>query len=251
MGAVRAVALTRCFGGAVDFQRGRWEAAERKLRESVRLYRSIGGAFGEAIALQRLGVLLTARGNIAGALGAIEEGVVAGERAVLRSHCLTRLYAARARNRLAAGDHRGAAESVAAGAETGSRHGRCVTCNALLLPEVVRVALGEGAIERARIASGELERIASQFGSRAWRAMAAQSSARVAGRDRGGWQEAFNGFEQAAALFGEIEYPYEAARCRLAQADLLRDRGEQAQADDLLAQVLQAMETLGAAGIEH
>ncbi|MBI2213849.1 MAG: hypothetical protein HYU52_09390 [Acidobacteria bacterium] len=248
---MRAVALARCFGGAVDFQRGRWSSAEQKLRESVQLYRSIGGAFGEAIALQRLGVLLTARGDVAGALGVIDEGVVAGDRAVLRSHCLTRLFAARARNRLAAGDHRGAAESIRAGEETGSRHARCVTCNALLLPEIVRVALGQGDGKRARVAADELGRVAAQYGSRAWRAMAWQSEARVEARSATGTERALDRFESAAALYEEIDYPYEVARCRLAQSELLRARGDDVRAATLHQVASGILAALGAAGIEH
>src|SRR3970040_821714 len=102
MGAPRAVALCQCFNGALEFQAGRWIEAELVLRESVKLYREIGTASGEALALQRLGTLLTARGQLDEAMILFEEGVIAAERAIMRAHCLTRLYASMTRNRLMA-----------------------------------------------------------------------------------------------------------------------------------------------------
>src|SRR5712692_1727660 len=130
MGAPRAIALCRCFGGALDFQVGRWAEAEAALREAVGLYREIGAASGESLSLQRLGVLLTARGRLDQALASLEEGTLAAERAILRSHCLTRVHASTVRNRLAAGDLDAAQRSLAEGRATASRHGNCLTCNA-------------------------------------------------------------------------------------------------------------------------
>src|SRR5207248_3556124 len=104
MGALRAVALCRCFGGALHFQNGKWEDATSDLVEAIDLYRKLGGASGESLSLQRYGVLLTAQGKLDHAMTSFDEGVFAAERATMRSHCLTRLYASMARNRLAAND---------------------------------------------------------------------------------------------------------------------------------------------------
>ncbi len=150
MDAPRARALCRCFGGFLDFQRGRWARADSSLREAVAIYRRIGSASGEALSLQRLAVLLTARGEIDPAMAALDEGVFAAERAIMRSHCLTRLYASMARNRLAAQEVASAAEFIQAGIEAARRHGSCLTCNALLLPETVRVHLATGRKTEAR-----------------------------------------------------------------------------------------------------
>src|SRR5262245_1753350 len=108
MSAPRAIALCQCFNGALEYQAGHWQEAETALEESIRLYRQIGAASGEALACQRLGVLQTAGGRLDEALAVLEEGVVAAERALMRAHCLTRLYAAMARNRLAADDREAA-----------------------------------------------------------------------------------------------------------------------------------------------
>jgi tetratricopeptide (TPR) repeat protein len=64
MGAPRALALCRCFGGALEFQLGRWKEAESSLREAVALYRDLRAASGDALSQQRLGVLLTAKGQL-------------------------------------------------------------------------------------------------------------------------------------------------------------------------------------------
>ena len=77
MGAPRAIALCRCFDGALEFQAGNWEAAEAALRESVQMHRDIGAASGEALACQRLGVLLTEQGRLEEGKVILEEGLIA------------------------------------------------------------------------------------------------------------------------------------------------------------------------------
>jgi hypothetical protein len=162
MGAPRAIALCRSFGGFLRFQLGDWAQAESELREAIALYRETGSASGEALSLQKLGVLLTARGEIEEGMASIEEGISAAERATMRSHCLTRLYASMARNRLAAGEPRAAEELIIVGEETARRHGHCLTCNALLLPEAVRARISVGRVEIADREAGELG-IAGRF----------------------------------------------------------------------------------------
>jgi len=65
MGAPRAVALCQNFGGYLDFQSGAWDEAEQSLCYAVETYRVFGAASGESLSLQRLGVLLTAKGRLA------------------------------------------------------------------------------------------------------------------------------------------------------------------------------------------
>lgn len=104
MGATRAIALCHCFSGALEVQLGHWSTAEEALRQSIQLYREIGAASGEALACQRLGVVQTARGQLAEGLATLHEGLAAAERALMRAHCLTRVYATIVRNRLDAAD---------------------------------------------------------------------------------------------------------------------------------------------------
>ncbi|MBE7553425.1 MAG: hypothetical protein HS126_20335 [Anaerolineales bacterium] len=104
MGAPRAIALCQCFNGALEFQAGHWAAAEAApARIDPALPRDRRG-LREALACQRLGVLQTARGQLALGQTTLEEGVMAAEQALMRGHRLARLYAAMACNRPAAGD---------------------------------------------------------------------------------------------------------------------------------------------------
>ena len=248
MGAPRALALCLNFGGALDFQAGQWDSAERSLRDAVGLYREVGSAAGESLSLQRLGVLLTARGQLDEAYEALADGLIAGERAAMRSHCLTRLHASLIRNRLAAADLSGLEASLADGLEAARRHGDCVTCTALLLPEVVRALIELGRLDEAADRCQKLERTAAEFDSHVWTAMASQCRGRMLlARDR--HAEAFEVLAAAAEGYAAAEQPYEVARCLMLQAaaaDLCQPRasaGLRARAAALLAE-------LGAPGIE-
>jgi tetratricopeptide (TPR) repeat protein len=172
--------------------------------------------------------------------------VVAAERAVLRSHCLARLFASIARNRLAAGDVGAALEALREGERLKARHGTCATCNALLLPEAVRVNLGLAQVEEAERHAAELERIAHSYGSRAWCAMARQARGRVL-HATGQPAPAVRAFAEAAEAYLASDNRYEAARCLLAQGRLL----DPAAAQPILGQAREILDALGAPGIEE
>ena len=248
MGALRAVALCRCFGGALHFQSGRWSEAASELDEAIDLYRRMGGASGESLSLQRRGVLLTAQGALDHAMSVFDEGVFAAERATMRSHCLTRLYASMARNRLAADHVRAAGEYMRHGELAAKRHGHCVTCNALLLPEAVRVRIASGDRAGAAVNAEELESIARDFGSRAWRAMARQASGRVAAAARD-WPAAADAFTESADAYRASGAPYETARSLRCAAEALRhiDPSRAAAAE---AEATELLRAVGAPGVE-
>lgn len=212
MGAQRAVALCESFTGVLESQHGRFAAAEAHLRDAVTRYRQVGGSSGEALSLQRLGAVLTTLGRLEEARATLDEALAVSERAVMRSHCLTRTYATMARNRLAAGDLAGARAALEAGSVAAERHGHCLTCDALLLPEEVRVWVASGDVGRADARASELDAIAGRFESSAWRAMALQARARVR-IARGDGRGARDALEQAMALFRALDAPYEVARC--------------------------------------
>jgi tetratricopeptide (TPR) repeat protein len=252
MGAPRALALCQCFGGALDFQVGEWEKAEAELRDAVSLYRQLGAASGESFSLQRLGVLLTARGQLDEAMTVFDEGLVVAERATLRSHCILRLQASMVRNRLAANDIQGAEQWLRVGEQTSRRHGNCVTCNALLLPEAVRVAVALDRLDDADRHARDLEAIAEQFGSRAWSAMASHARGRVQAAS-GDWQTACKSFREARDAYLAVEATYDAARCRRAEAEALRSSGDEeliARAAELAAEAQRTQEALGAPRLE-
>lgn len=175
MGARRAIALSLCFAGALDFQAGHWPQAEAVLQESVQLYRQIGAAAGEALACQRLGQLYTASGEFDPAMKILEEGVVAAERGLLRAHCLTRLYATMTHNRLLTGDTVAADHVLALGLTTSQQHGHCSTCDSLLLPAAVSVRIAQGNLPDAEVLYRQLEEAAARYRSNTWMAMARQT----------------------------------------------------------------------------
>lgn len=248
MGAPRARALCYNFGGALDFQAGAWDDAERSLRAAVELYRDVGSASGEALSLQRLGVLLTARGAVDEAQQILGDGVIVAERAAMRSHCLTRLHASMIRNRLAAGDRDGVVVSLEEGLEAARRHGKCVTCNALLLPEVVRAELELGAVDDAQRHLEQLLETAAQFDSRVWQAMAAQAEARVLVA-RGDCARAVERLELAREAFAAVGQPYEVARTLIQHAGCIEAAAPDA-ARALRDEAAAVFARLGAPGIE-
>jgi len=249
MGTPRAIALCQCFNGALEFQAGHWADAEAALRESIQLYREIGAASGEALARQRLGVLQTARGQLAEGLATLEEGVVAAERALMRAHCLTRLYAALARNRLAAGDLAAADQVLALGLAMSARHGHCTTCDALLLPAAVSVRVAQRNLEAAEDFCRQLDAAAAEYASRTWVAMARQTRGELTVA-QGHLDAALRYDTEAHAAYAAASNVYEAARCLAAAAELRRVRRapgdiEIARAEQ--AEVQRAFELLGVA----
>lgn len=224
MSAPRAVALCQCFNGALEYQAGNWKEAEESLRESIALYHEIGAASGEALARQQLAVVLTARTQLDEALAVLQEGTVVAERAVMRAHCLARLYATMARNRLEAGDLVAADDALALGLQMSKRHGNCATCDALLYPVAVSVRLAQ---DRPNEAAGFCQRLseaAASYGSRTWIAMARQVQGEVAAA-QGEHDEALLAFKKAVRGFRRAEFDYEAARCLTAMAEVRRERG--------------------------
>lgn len=245
MGAPRALALCQNFGGALDFQAGRWQQSEEELRAAVALYRQVGSAAGESLSLQRLGVLLTARGELDEAHQALSDGLVVAERAAMRSHCLTRLHASLIRNRLAADDAEGIESCLADGIEAARRHGSCVTCNALLIPELVRAHIHLGDLDAAKEYCAKLSKTASDFESHVWSAMSAQCAGRVH-LANGRRAKADDAFERARQAYQKADQPYEAARCLMLRSQCLPAD----EAEPLRAQAQAIFDRLGAAGVE-
>jgi len=223
MGAPRAIALCQCFNGALEFQAGHWIKAESVLRESVKLYHEIGTASGEALALQRLGTLLTARGQFDEAMILFEEGVIVAERAIMRAHCLTRLYASMTRNRLMAGETDAAYHYLALGLAMSERHGHCATCHALLYPAAVSVHIAQGALPVAEEFCKQLEDAAGEYQSRAWVAMARQARGELANAQND-LETALTRYEEASSAFKATGNEYESARCLTAMAQIRRKR---------------------------
>jgi len=162
------------------------------------------------------------------------------------------LQASIVRNRLAAQDLAAADQWAGIGMETARRHGHCVTCNALLLPEAVRVAIAHGRDDEADELARRLEKIAEEFGSRAWVAMARHARARVLG-SRGEWDAGCAALRAARDAYLASDAIYDAARCRALEAEFLAASGPdlKAKAAELAAQAREVFALLGAPGIEN
>jgi tetratricopeptide (TPR) repeat protein len=236
MNTPRAIALCQCFNGALEFQAGHWSEAETALNQSIQLYREIGAASGEALASQRLGVLQTAQGHLDDGLAILEESVVVAERALMRAHCLTRIYAALARNRLAARDLSGAADVLGRGLAMSERHGHCATCDALLLPVAVSVRVAQGDFSAAEDFCRQLDQAAQEYASRAWAAMAYQARGELA-MAQAEFDKALGCYIVAQRAFLAANNQYEVARCLMAIAELRLTR--QAPGDPEAAHIAQ------------
>ena len=223
MGAPRAIALCQCFNGALEFQAGHWGEAEAVLRESLRLYHELGAASGEALALQRLGTLLTARGHLDEAMAVLEEGVIVAGRASMRAHCLTRLYASMTRNRLMAGEIEAANRYLTLGLAMSERHGHCATCHALLYPVAVSVQIAQGNFTWAEDSCQHLEKAAQEYQSQAWLAMARQAHGELAAA-QGDFESAMTCYDEAMQAFEATGNQYDAAHCLMAIAEIRRKR---------------------------
>ncbi len=219
MGATRAVALCHCFDGTLEFQSGHWASAEAALRDSIQLFQQIGAAFGEALACQRLGALLTASGRIDEGLATLYEGRAAAERALLRTHCLTRVNASLVRNRLAAGDLLAADQALTLGLTLSERHGNCSTCYSLLLPAAISLRIAQGNLEEALRFCLQLDQAATKYASHMWVAMAHQAHGELAAA-QGKHEAALNDYANALSSFRAAGNEYETARCLTAIAAL-------------------------------
>jgi tetratricopeptide (TPR) repeat protein len=219
MGAPRAIAVCQSVNGALDYQLGRWSEAEAALRTSIQLNRQLGTSSGEAIASQRLGDLLTVQGRLEESRSILEEGVLAAERAHMRSHCQTRIYAALARNRLAAADLTAADQSLALGLTASQAHGHCGTCESLLLPVAVSIRVAQGNLTSAETFTGQLDQAASRYGSRIWLALATQAHGKLAAA-RGEIEAAVACFKEAEATFQAAGNEVEVTQCQEALARL-------------------------------
>lgn len=160
----------------------------------------------------------------------------AAERALMRAHCLTRIYAVMAGNRLAAGDLPAADQALTLGLAMSQRHGHCATCDALLLPAAVSVRVAQGDFAAAEIFCRRLDETAQEYASRAWVAMAYQSRGELAAA-KGELDRALPCYILACQAFIATQNRYETARCLTAMATLRYRR--QAPEDIELAQIAQ------------
>jgi class 3 adenylate cyclase len=116
---------------------------------------------------------------------------------------------------------------------------------ARLLPARVEIALAAGDVDAARAAAGELEGIAETYGVLAMRASAAWARGLVELAE-GQAEASQRSLRRSAALWAELDAPYEAARARMALADACRADGNEGRAALEYRAALAAFDRLGA-----
>jgi tetratricopeptide (TPR) repeat protein len=156
-------------------------------------------------------------------MSSFEEGIAAAERATMRAHCLTRLYASMTRNRILADEIEAADRFLEQGLALGQQHGNCSTCDALLLPVAVSLRTAQGDLVAAEEFCRQLDKAAKNYGSRTWVAMARQARGELAAA-LGEFENAIVNYVEAQEGFEIAGYDYEAARCLEALANVRQRR---------------------------
>src|SRR5262249_53294456 len=216
-----------------------------------RLYHALDAAAGEAMALQRMGIVGTALGRMDEARDFLHEGLRMAEHAMMRPHCLVRLYAALGRNRLEAGDLTASLQAVEAGLTVEAEHGSCVTCNVMLYPISTMAFAMQGNFAKAQHYAAKAEEVAIAFGSHYFLGLTSQVQGMVHGL-REEWAPAMQKLHNAKQEYAAINVMYEVARSDLVRAWVLMRRGKATDllmAGRLLAGVLPTFLKLGSAAM--
>ena len=210
--------------GSVLFLTGRWADAGESLERGIGLAESVEAEQVVVHGQQRLALLETAEGRSEAARRRLDAAIERAERsssAQVRHHSRTRLYAALARNRLQAGDVDAAAEAVRSAHAVRRDVGACLTCDALLHPVSVPVALAGGRLDVARLAAEQATESGAEFQSGAWRAAAAHARGLLAIADDD-IPAAVRDLDSAGRTFAALGQPYDEARSLEALAIALR-----------------------------
>ena len=248
IGASRALALCQCFIGAAQYFQGRFQDAIGNLNLARDLYAKLDAAAGEAMALQRLAVVETALGRLQEAERHVQEGLALAEQALMKPHCLVRLYATLGKNRLEAVDYKGVLSAVEAGLAVEEKHGLCITCNVMLYPVATMGYALNGNMQTARLYADKAEKSAQLYGSHFFLGLAHQANGMLHGLIEE-WKPAFQFLESARQEFQAISEDYEIARTDLFQAFLRMRKGKTVdllKATRLVSKALPVFVSLGA-----
>ena len=225
----RAMSLSCLALGTILFLTGRWRDSEEALERATGLAESVAAEQGIIHGQQRLSLLETATGRIDAAYRRLDLAIGRAEgssSAQVRHHSRTRLYASLARNRLQAGAIEAAVGAVRAGLATREEVGACLTCDALLHPVAVPVALAGGLPDMARTGAERATTSGGEFQSRAWKAAAAHARGLLALAETDS-ATASGELGDAVRMFALLGQPYDEARGLEALAMALRRAGRQ------------------------
>ena len=211
--------------------KGRWREAEREAERACRELTDFLDFAG--VGFREIGEVRLRTGDLMGAETAFRQ---ANELGYVPEPGLALLH-------LAKGDPEGARRLIARALADDSL---MAPERAKLLPAWVEIALVLGDESAASAAALELGRIASEFGSRALEAAAAQAAGAV-GLHRGELDAAVDQSERAAKIWSEIDLPYEGARARLQLGKAYRAAGAPELARAEIQAARRSFERLGAA----
>jgi tetratricopeptide (TPR) repeat protein len=215
--ALRTLAYCYSYMGTTEYLQGRFRDSLENLERSAELYRQVDAPSGEAMALQRLGVVRTALGQWERALADLHRALDIARGYILESHSMMRVYATLARNRLEASDYSAALAYAEEGLAIESQQGRCLICGVLLYPAAAMAYGMTGGIESGRRYAQVARESAARYGSKFFFGLACQATAMVEA-SAACWKEAFAALEQAQSAFRAIPQPYEVARTHLFRA---------------------------------
>lgn len=218
--------------GSILLSLGDVAGAILPLEEALQLFRSGGSTIGEALALERLGVLRDRTGRMVEGMELEADGLAVAERSTLRHHLVVRLLAAQARNRLAAGSLHDAETIAREAADAAVRHGLCAVCETSLRPLLVRIALDRDRPDDADREARLLEALADARGGRLLRALARLTRARISA--------ATGRKDEALGLLAEAQGGFEALGRRYGVAQCARAAGRLGSARDAAAEALLA-----------
>jgi len=208
VGDLRCVAVCHYALGSMDFYRGRLGQAAEHLARALTLHLRIGSPAGAAYTLARQVALHTASGDDSSGWALVQRGIEAAEQAVVRDHCLQRLYGAGIQNRLDAGDLAKAAELVRRAEESETRSGMCTVCSVELYPAVASFHLASGDIQKAERYAEKAQRLAEAGHNQSGEAEALRVQGEVQAA-KGDLVQAERCLEQAAGIFRMLDRRYD------------------------------------------
>lgn len=222
-GAVRTLAYCYSYIGSTEYLQGKFKDAIDNLLLAAALYREIDAPSGEAMVLQRLGVVRTATGEWEQALSDLHRALAIARGYILQGHSMMRVYATLARNRLEARDYRAALDFAKQGLAIEEQQGRCLICGVLLYPATAMAYGMNGDIKEGRRFASLACDFALEYGSKFFLGLASQATGMIEGM-AGRWDEALQALNRAEEAFSAIPQSYEVARTRFFRAYLLLER---------------------------
>ena len=209
-GAVRAQAFAWCLLGESLLLQARWEESDGCLERSCHLQDALG-ARPVALPWQRRGELAACQGRLDEVDGYLLRAAGIATVSPLASHAWGRIHATAAFAAMQRGEPAAAVRSVQAAAAAGARYGDCPTCSALLNPVAAEAFSYLEDLDNARYYRDAASRVAGNFASSAWRAMAESAAASVS-RLEGDRAGARGHFRTASELYVKAGQPFWAER---------------------------------------